>query len=142
MRTYIEWKNDVALNTRLTDVNFITKEVKYHNTCRLKYQNEAEKTPAGRKSLSKEDCNLAKCHWHIERDVHKTAQEALVSYIEENIITNNEVYFLTNLCRYYNLLLKEIGGEDFKDADTTVQNLTDKIKREFGDRIGITKSAL
>ena len=42
IRKYAALKKDDNLIARITSIDFLTKEIKYHNCCRLKYQKEAE----------------------------------------------------------------------------------------------------
>lgn len=32
--------NDVSMQTKLSNIDFVAKEVKYHNICRVAYQNK------------------------------------------------------------------------------------------------------
>jgi len=32
--------NDVSMQTKLSNIDFVVKEVKYHNICRVVYQNK------------------------------------------------------------------------------------------------------
>ena len=42
IRKYIEWKDDQILSTRLSNIVFLEKEIKYHRIFRVKYQTIAE----------------------------------------------------------------------------------------------------
>ena len=41
-RKYFEWQDDQILSVRLSNVVFSEKGIKYHGTCRVKYQTAAE----------------------------------------------------------------------------------------------------
>ena len=88
----------------------------------------------------KKDGNKAKTSgWHQERDVHATAFGVIISYIEDTIIRNKMVLQLTDVNNHYQLLVRDIGGEDYQDAMTAVHNMEVQIGKHFGNRIKIEK---
>lgn len=64
-------------------------------------------------------------------------------YIQDRIIDKCEVHFLTDINRYYQSLLHELGGDEFKDAAPSAQKLEDKLQIHYKDKIkfekGVTK---
>ena len=42
IKKFAQVKNDDAMLTKITSVDFVSKEVRYHDPCQLKYQREAE----------------------------------------------------------------------------------------------------
>ena len=98
IKKYAIWKNDNLLLAKITDVDFAAKEVKYHSSCRLKYQKEAEATQVvTRDSSSSETMG----YWHQTREVHAKAFESLTHYLHEKVIQSNEVLFVMDINKYY-----------------------------------------
>ena len=46
---YAAWLQDQPILTKITAVDLTSKEAKYHDVCRVKYQTEVESTLVGRK---------------------------------------------------------------------------------------------
>ena len=42
IKKFAQWKNDDAVLTKITCVDFVSKEVRYHGPCRVKYQRQRE----------------------------------------------------------------------------------------------------
>ena len=71
IRYFVRWMNDETLETRLEGTDFAAKKVKYHNSCRLKYQSKAE---ARRRSPKlSEPSSSSSGIWHLQREVYKKA---------------------------------------------------------------------
>lgn len=141
IRKYAHWKGDDHMLTRIGEIDFKAKEVKYHAVCRSKYQTEAQSTHYMKESREKEnrEGEPQPSYWQQERDVHTQAFDALACYIEETIIANSVVHLLTDVNDQYCALLHEIGGDNFKDATPSVQKLEEKILKRFPHRIRIEK---
>ena len=58
-------------------------------------------------------------YWHVNRDVHSKAFEALTCYLKDTV----SMLLLADLNRYYTHLLHEFGGENFIDASSSSQKL-------------------
>lgn len=95
IRGFIRLLNDEKLERRLEGTDFIAKEVKYHNCCRLQYQSRAE--ARGRSFDVSKTKSISSGTWHLQREVHKKAFEALCCYIDEIIIKNKEVMHTADL---------------------------------------------
>ena len=140
VRKYARWREDATLLARISNTNFASKEVKYHNNCRLQYQKVSENTPLALKEKSKDGyVSSPVTSWHETRNIHSEAFEALIYYIEETVLDNNEVYFVKDINSYYQALLHEIGKERAQDLESTTQKLEEKLLKHFGDKIKISK---
>ena len=115
---------DANLSARLSGVDFAAKEVKYHSYCRIKYQTEAEGKHNQEKRMAGEGCipETSASIWHLNREIHKKAFEALCSYLQEVVIENKGVLMLTEVNNYYCHLLHEFQGNTL-EVTSTVQKL-------------------
>ena len=141
VRKYARWREDVHLQARISNTHFATKEIKYHNHCRLQYQKVAENTLIAlqEKKVDNPD-ETRQSSWHEARYIHSEAFEALTYYVQETIIEDNEVHLLKDINSYYQALLHEIGKEKGYDLEPSTQKLEAKLVKHFGDQITITKS--
>ena len=141
---YAEWLDDQTMLTRISAIDLSAKEVKYHGSCRNKYQSNAEATQKGQldkkeKALESGSPFPSKNAWHQERDLHTKAFAALKVYINENIITKKEVHLLTDVNNYYQALLNEIDGHDFKHIKSAAHKLEKKLLKKFPDMLRFEK---
>ena len=71
---------------RISQIDFVAKEVKYHRWCRAKYQTEAESIFQSRNSKTLNDASSTHSEiyyeWQKEREVHFEAFDALCNFIE------------------------------------------------------------
>ena len=61
---YANWLNDEEMLRRISNTDFIVKEIRYHGFCRIEYQTRARKTPKG----IEEEMNQkepVETNWHI-----------------------------------------------------------------------------
>ena len=107
VRKYAVIASDEEMLARIASVDFTAKEVRYHSICRKNYQKAAE-TNINKVEENKEQGN--KTYWHLERMVYTKAFDALVSFVEVNIIEREEVHLLANINQHYRALVRDIGG--------------------------------
>ena len=122
-------QNDTVLLTKIADIDFIAKEVKYHHACRKAYLNKAQRTQE--KECEKSDLQEA-------RETHQKAFGYLADYVKLNILENNRPEFITSIHIHYTAILNDQGH---LNTDYPVRSLTEKIKNHFGEDIAITKSS-
>lgn len=84
VRIYAKLKKDDVLLAKILGVDFIAKEIKYHQCCRTKYQTEAELLYKNKEKSKPQDMQAGSSYesneptyWHLEREVHKNYFEAL-----------------------------------------------------------------
>ena len=99
VKQYAEWKNDQEMLVKITDVDFVAKEIRYHGMCRVKYQKEAEYVSGQKKNQ--------RGHWHLEREIYADAFVALANQVEEEIIRGKQVYRVNDLLIMYQSLIRE-----------------------------------
>ena len=104
---------DANLSTRLSGVSFAAKEVMSHSCCRINNQAEVEGKHNQEKRMAGEGCipESSASNWHLKREVHTKAFEALCSYLQEVVIENKRVLMLTDINNYYCNLLHELQGD-------------------------------
>ena len=109
----MQWTGDANLSARLSGVNFAAKEVKYHSYCRINYQTEAEGKHNQEKRMAGEGCipETSASIWHLNREIHKKAFEALCSYLQEVVIENKDVLMLTDVNNYTDICYTSFQGK-------------------------------
>ena len=125
--------DDRKLLTRIINVSF-SKEVKYHNVCRLQYIRNASKLETNK---VKDQTNCS--DWHIVRTSHNKSFDLLKEIIQNSAIDAKEVQFLNYLNNHYIAIFRENAGDGFSDTSHSVQKIEEKIKNAFGDSVAISK---
>ena len=80
--------------TKITAVNLTSKEAKYHDVCRIRYQSETESALEGRKASLTVAFSHSHSLWHKERKAHAEAFNALKIYIEDRIWKKKKFIYL------------------------------------------------
>ena len=80
-------------------------------------------------------------YWHHAREVYAKAFESLTYHLQETVIQGNQVLFVTDLNKYYQALIHEIGGDGFIDSCPTTQKLVEKLEKHYTTEIQITKGS-
>ena len=113
IKKYVQWMGDANLSARLSGVDFAAKEVKYHSYCRINYQTEAEGKHNQEKRMAGEGCipETSASIWHLNREIHKKAFEALCSYLQEVVIENKDVLMLTDVNNYTDICYTSFQGK-------------------------------
>lgn len=88
IKSYAEILKDNLL-TKVREVDFTAKEVRYHGICRIDYQRRAEIKKEQEKKQSE-----VKTSWHEVRSALDKAFTALCDFIQLSIIQNEEVHLL------------------------------------------------
>ena len=125
--------DDRKLLTRITNVSFSSKEVKYHNVCRLQYICNTSKLETNK---VKDQTNCS--DWHIAGTSHNKSFDSLKEIIQKSVIDANEVQFLNDLNNHYIAIFRENACDGFPDISHSVQKLEEKIKNAFGDSVAIS----
>ena len=127
--------------TKIRNVDFVSKEVKYHGLCRFRYQKRAENvqnnnnlSPNSVQSNSKQNPD-----WHISRQVHVKAFKTICCFIDNAIIKEKEVHKVKDLNNHYQEILYGLGGSKLEDPFSSVQKVEKKIKDFYGDTIQVEK---
>ena len=125
---------DAYLSARLSGVDFAAKEVKYRIYCHIKYQTEAEGKHNQEKRMAGEGCipETSASIWHLNREIHKKAFEALCSYLQV-VIENKRVLMMPDVSNYYCHLLHEFQGNTL-EVTLTVQKLKEKLRKCYGEK--------
>ena len=126
--------DDRKLLTRIANVSFSSKEVKYHNVCRLQYIRNASKLETNK---VKDQTNCS--DWHIARISHNKSFDSLKEIIQKSVMDAKEVQFLNDLNNHFIAIFHENVGDGFSDKSHSVQKLEEKIKNAFSDSVAISK---
>ena len=73
--------------------------------------------------------------WHRERGVYSQAFERIEEFVQINIIDIKEVHCIKNIRTLYQPLIREMGGDEFKDASAFSRNMENKLLKGFGDEV-------
>ena len=137
VRHYVDLLDDETMLAKISNIDFVAKEVKYHACCRIKYQTRAEIRMREEVKKAGKTSVKAKSIWHIQRESHAQSFEALTSFVDRSIFEANEVLLLTDINNHYQYLLKEFGGTEYEDSRSTAQKLEEKLRSHYGGKIGI-----
>jgi hypothetical protein len=120
-----EQLEDVDFLHDYEQINFLTKEVHYHNTCRARYISKAAR--------AKEDDTMVSY-----QKVRKSAFDRVVVYVEENIFIKQSSEKLTDINDIFIKYLKEEGHED---PTSTAAHLLSKLKEHFGGKLEVQQAS-
>lgn len=134
IKHYTNEMNDVSMQTKLSNIDFVAKEVKYHNICRVAYQNKHNQFHDSKKKNT-DHLNFQKSPWHINRNFYNIANLSVCDVIEQSIIKFKKMILLNVLHNEYLNLLCEISDGLFVDSSHTSQHLEDKLKRTFENKV-------
>lgn len=83
-------------------------------------------------------------NWHIVRKCHKRTFEAFRQIIDEEIIKNEKIYFLSDLHNRYKMIFLEVNNHSTADdiKAYTTNKLQDKILDVYGNNISIISSTM
>ena len=70
--------------------------------------------------------HVATSYWHIQREVYSQAFESIEELFQMNITDMKEVHCVKNVRTLYQSLIREMGGDAFKDASLLSQNMENK----------------
>ena len=90
------------------------------------YQTSARKTPKGKK----EEMNQKNPQ---KQSLYSQAFESIEEFVQVNIIDMKEVLCVKNIRTLYQFLIREMDGDEFKDASPYSQNIENKMLKRFGD---------
>ena len=127
--------------TKIRNVDFVSKEVKYHGLCRFRYQKRAENVqnnnnlrPNSARSNSNQNSDRL-----VSRQVHGEAFKIICCFIDNAIIKVKEVHKVNDLNNHYQEILYELGRSKLEDPFSSAQNLQKKMKGSYGDKINVQK---
>ncbi|KAI9564747.1 hypothetical protein GHT06_008488 [Daphnia sinensis] len=111
-----------------SSLEFVCKEVMYHNSCRKKYSYEA------RASLMKKESERQSHRLNL-REIKEKAFETTVQFIQSHVLEKREVHRVSDISNQYRMLL--CGHElDYHYAATHRRYLfLEKLNSHFGDKL-------
>lgn len=86
--------DDTKMRLKVDNIDFIAKEVKYHQVCRVFYQNKAKRRQRKNKKIKM-------TLWKQEREAHKKCLDILKEFITSEIIEKGKVFYFFNIRDYY-----------------------------------------
>ncbi len=121
---------DLNFLGKISTLDFVAKEVRYHQLCRIEFANKAK--------AEEKKMNVKNAEWHQSRKVHNTAFESLSSFIDGIIIKEEEVHLLSDLHRDYMSIYEEAdGGMTQHKSNFTEHHLAEKISKHYGEKVRI-----
>lgn len=111
----------------MNDTDFVSKEVRYHHSCRKEYINK-------NKSCKKQGGGELRSHGvkvSHNQQMHDAAFQKTVEYVHVYIINQGKVYFLTSI---YGRHCTYLAEESFSDPSYTAQKLH-KLKSFFKEEL-------
>ena len=114
IKKFAQWKNDDAMLTKITCVDFVSEEFRYHGPCRVKYQREVEYINGFNKK--------EKVYWDREPEKYTDCFNSLDNHINETVIIGRQVFLLNDILQMYQFLIRD-GDDEFKDATPMVTHL-------------------
>lgn len=134
IKKYVDEMNDVNMQTKMYNIDFVAKGVKYHNICRVVYQNKYKQFCEAKKKKS-DNLTFQQSPWHINRNFHYIAYSSICDTIEQSIIKFKNIILLNVLHNEYINLLRELSDGLFEDSSYTAQHLEDKLKKTFVNKL-------
>ena len=124
---------DVKLLGDIVDIDFVAKEVRYHQICRVEYANRA-KAENSKKGKPPSDH-----HWHVSREAHALAFTSICSFVDDLIIKSEEVHFFNDVYRHYMSFLEDSCEMDYDSLATVYKphHLLIKIQQHYGDTLQV-----
>ena len=127
---------DAALLRKIHNIDFVAKEVRYHNSCRTELSDKA-------KAINKKKENEKKVFYGRDKKIRTSAFHATIAFVEENIIKNEEVRRIADISDQYFTWLIEFGFSEEEVESEAVRKhkyvLLDKLLSHFGDLITSVK---
>ena len=124
---------DHEMITKIGDIDFVAKEVKYHHSCRKTYLNRAERTK--QQSVNSEEKKDSE--YHKLRLAHERAFSDIIAYIQDAVVDNERAELLTSLHERYMVYLAEHGCSD---SNYAAQTLASKLLKHFKGKLAMGKS--
>lgn len=124
---------DVDFLGEINAMDFVAKEAKYHQICRVEYANRA-------KEKNKKKTEPARDHqWHIMREAHKNAFTSICSFIDDLIVKSEEVHLVNDVYRHYISFIEDSCETDYDSlaADYKPHHLLKKITEKYGDELKV-----
>ena len=134
------WLDDEEIVRKISNNDFIAKEIRYNGFCRTEYQTRARKSPKGKEEEMNQE-EPAETNWHKEREVYSQAFESIEKFVQVNIIDMKEVNCIKTIRTLYQSLIREMDGDKFKDASPSSQNVENNLLKQFLNEVCIIKGS-
>jgi hypothetical protein len=115
-----------------SQLEFVAKEVKYHNSCRNKFHNEAT---SKKTSLEKQQ----QSDWEFKTKIREEAFTAAASFIEEFILDKGEVLKARDVADHHRMLQAECGLDPNEISRDRDYMFLAKLTEHFEGKIIILK---
>ena len=101
--------------TKIRNVNFVLKVVKFHGLCTCRYKKRAENMQSNNnlKPNSAQSSSKQNYDCHVSRQFHAGAFKTICCFIANTIIEEKEVHNVKNLNNHDQEILYELGGSKF-----------------------------
>lgn len=120
----MHFKNDQIKSLVQSGVILIAKEAEYHKSCRTQFDKETQQTLEDPKTTA---------YQH-----HKSAFSSLCSYIERDVLDNQQSALVSELLDMYKAEYIMSGGNEKDIASYSSQNFLRKVNDKFCKQIRVT----
>ena len=115
-----------------SNLTFVAKEVKYHSSCQKKFHNEAMSKKASQEKKDRSD-------WEFKSNARDQAFTAITSFVEEFILTREEVHKAKDVADHHRMLQAEGGLHPDYISRGRDYNFFSKLDAHFEGKIVILK---
>lgn len=122
IKQYASILKDQQMLEKITDIDFIAKEVHYHAPCRVKYQKRYNKFF----SKNKKDCT-----WHLNRKYHTEALNEVKEFVVVNVIKKCDSFYLKDIYNLYKQVYLEISNDHSLNLSFTSGYLKTRLDKIF-----------
>ena len=135
-KKYAQWLQDWEILKRIQNVDFVAKEIHYHNICWVRYQNKSKFTTQEHEEMqlhSNETEKHDKSVWHISCNAYQNALQTLIQEMQDDIVEKKS----TLPSRYQQILWVIATGPV---ANYNATKMEDKIINHFQEKTKILKA--
>ncbi|KZR97998.1 Uncharacterized protein APZ42_006811 [Daphnia magna] len=113
-----------------SNLQFVSKEIKYHNSCRKKFASAA-------KSAVKKREEEHQSKWVLNKSIRENAMQKIIAFLEEKIMKEEEVHRVKDITKHYRLLLSELGLDYNSICRVRKCEVLEKLISYFGDKVTV-----
>ncbi len=115
-----------------SNLQFVSKEIKYHNSCRKKFASAA-------KSALKKWEEEQQSKWVLKKSIRENATQKILAFLEEKIVKEEEVHRVKDITKHYRFLLQSELGLDCNISICRVRKceVLEKLTSYFKDKVTV-----
>lgn len=115
-----------------SNLEFVSKEIKYHNSCRKKFAFAA-------KSALKKWEEEQQSKWVLKKSIRENATQKILAFLEEKIVKEEEVHRVKDITKHYRFLLQSELDLDCNISICRVRKceVLEKLTSYFKDKVTV-----